>query len=250
LQYNPTSPVAEAYRNIHTNLKLNGTQKTVLITSAGPREGKSTVLTNLGMAIAQTGVKTLLISSDIRRPILARSFGIKREPGLTEVLLEMVSLDEAVRNVTDFMLGDMGIEDVQQTPGLDNLWLLTSGQLPFNPAKILESKELIGLIAELKRRFEVIIFDSPPVLPVTDASLLASKMDSVIIVYEIGRTSRDALLRAKSQLDGVNAKTSGVILNQTRSETDADVIYPYYYKYRYYRTETPEVRDKEPTVHS
>jgi capsular exopolysaccharide synthesis family protein len=237
LQYNPSSPVAEAYRNVHTNLKLDHTKKTILITSAGPREGKSTCLTNLGLAIAQTGVKTLLVSADIRRPVIAKAFGIPREPGLTEVLLGMVSFDNAVRNVTDYMLGHMNFDHIQKTPGLDNLWLLTSGQLPFNPAKILESRELEDLLVELKQKFDLVIFDSPPVLPVTDASLMASKMDMVIMIYEIGRTSRDALLRAKTQLDAVGSNICGVILNQTRSETDVDVLYPYYYKYRYYREE-------------
>lgn len=240
LQYNPTSPVAEAYRNIHTNLKLDGSRKTVLITSSGPREGKSTVFTNLGLAIAQAGMKVLLISSDVRRPIIAKTFGIKREPGLTEVLLGMVSLDDALRNITDFMLGEMNFDEIRVTPGLDNIWILTSGQLPFNPAKMLESKELDILTEEMKKRFDLIIFDSPPVLPVTDASLLASKMDCVLIIYEIGRTSRDALLRTKNQLDAVGAKIAGIILNQTRSETDSDVLYPYYYKYRYYREDAKE----------
>ncbi|MBU1044123.1 MAG: hypothetical protein KJ915_06980 [Candidatus Omnitrophica bacterium] len=237
LQYNPTSPVAEAYRNVHTNLKLDDSRKTLLITSAGPREGKSTCLTNLGLAIAQTGIKTLIISADIRRPVIAKAFGIKREPGLTEVLLGMVPFDEAVRNVTDYMMGSMDFDQIKQTPGLDNLWILTSGQLPFNPAKVLESKEFERLNNELREKFDLIIYDSPPVLPVTDASIMAPKMDMVIMIYEIGRTSRDALLRAKTQMDAVGAKLCGVILNQTRNETDVDVLYPYYYKYRYYREE-------------
>lgn len=235
LQYNPTSPVAEAYRNVHTNLKLDRSKKTLLITSAGPREGKSTCLTNLGLAIAQTGIKTLIVSADIRRPVIEKVFGIKREPGLTELLLGMVSFEDAIRNVTDYMLGNIELDQIKQTPGLDNLWLLTSGQLPFNPAKILESKEFEQLTLELKEKFDLVIFDSPPVLPVTDASIMASKMDMVIMIYEIGRTSRDALLRAKTQLDSVGAKICGVILNQTRNETDVDVLYPYYYKYKYYR---------------
>ncbi|MBI4845683.1 MAG: polysaccharide biosynthesis tyrosine autokinase [Candidatus Omnitrophica bacterium] len=233
IHYDHDSPIAEVYRNIGTNLKLDGSKKTILVTSAGPREGKSTLLVNLGHAIAQSGKKTILISSDIRRPVLAKTFGIPREPGLTEVLLGMTSLDAALRNVTDFMLGEIGFEEIRLVPGLDNLWLLTSGQLPFNPAKIFESKELLDLIAELKKRFDIVIFDSPPILPVTDASIIAPKMDMVIMVYEIGRTSRDALFRAKSQLDSVGANTVGVVLNQTRGETAETIVHPYYYKYKY-----------------
>ena len=97
---------------------------------------------------------------------------------------------------------------------------------------------MVDLSEALKKQFDVIFFDSPPVLPVTDASILASKLDASIIVYEIGRTSREALLRAKNQLDSVGADITGIILNQTRPKTDADVLYPYYYKYRYYREES------------
>jgi len=246
--YDPASPIAESYRNIHTNLKLGDSKKAILITSAGPREGKSSVLMNLGLVTAQAGAKTLVVSSDIRRPVIAKTLGVKREPGLTEVLLGVAKLDEVVKNITDFMLGDMNLEEVQRTPGLDNLWILTSGQLSFNPAKVLESKELVDLIRELKGKFDVIFFDSPPILPVTDASILAAKLDCVIMIYEIGRTSREALLRAKNQLDSVGAKTSGIILNQTRSETDAAIIYPYHYKYRYYGTETETSEEKESLV--
>ena len=234
--HEPTSSITESYRNIHTNLKIGDEKKTILITSTGPREGKSSVLINLGLVVAQTGLKVLIVSSDIRRPVISKNFGLKKEPGLTEVLLGMLPLDDALRNISDYMLGDMTFEEVMGSPGLDNLWILPSGQLPFNPAKILESKDLDMLIEELKSKFDLVLFDSPPVLPVTDASILSTKIDQVIVVYEIGRTSRDALLRAKSQLDSVGAEIAGVILNQTRHDMDASMIYPYHYKYRYYES--------------
>ncbi|MFH1339583.1 MAG: GNVR domain-containing protein, partial [Candidatus Omnitrophota bacterium] len=240
--YLPSSPAAEAFRNIRTNLKLNPSKKTILITSSGPREGKTTIMTNLGIAIAQTGAKTLLISSDLRRPALAKTFGIDREPGFSELLNGTVTLEQALRSVADIMLGEMKIDEIiARPPGIDNIWILTSGKLPFNPAEVLESKELDSLIEEFKRRFDVILFDSPPVLPVTDASLLAPKLDSTVIVYEIGRTSRDALMRAKTQLESMGGKISGVILNHTQPQTEAIVPYPYYYKYkyRYYGKEEP-----------
>ena len=245
VHFNPTSPISEAFRNIHTNLKLNEKKrKTILITSAGPREGKSTMVSNLALAVAQAGLKVLIISSDIRRPVIGKAFGVSREPGLTDVLLGMVSLKDALKNVTDLMLGEMSLDDIQQTPGLDNVWLLTSGKLQFNPAKLLESKELHDATILMKEQFDVIFFDSPPVLPVTDASLLASKMDSVVIIYEIGRTSREALLRAKNQLESVGANIAGIILNQTRQEIEAAVIHPYYYKYKYYEDETSKEKRK------
>jgi len=179
---------------------------------------------------------------------LAKTFGIEREPGFNELLSGAVNLDQALRNVADIMLGEMKLDEIiSRPPGLDNVWILPSGSLPFNPAEILESKELTPLIEEFKRRFDVILFDSPPVLPVTDASLLAPKLDCAVIVYEIGRTSRDALMRAKTQLESMGGKISGVILNHTQPQTEAIVPYPYYYKYkyRYYGKEEPEKKQEK-----
>lgn len=245
--YKPNSPATEAFRNIRTNLKLDPSKKTILITSSGPREGKTTIMTNLGIVIAQTGAKTLLVSSDLRRPAIAKTFGINREPGFNELLIGTATLDQALRSVADIMLGEMKIDEIiDRPPGIDNIWILPSGALPFNPAEVLESKELDSIIDEFKRRFDVILFDSSPVLPVTDASLLAPKLDCVVIVYEIGRTSRDALLRAKVQIESMGGKISGVILNHTQPQTEAIVPYPYYYryKYKYYSEEEPEKKRK------
>jgi len=194
-------------------------------------------MTNLGLVMAQTGAKTLLVSSDLRRPALAKTFGIRREPGLNEVLAGTATLQQALNNVADFMLGEMQFEEIIGKPtGIDNIWILPSGALPFNPTEILESKEFIALIEELRQRFDFILFDSPPVLPVTDASLLAPKLDCTVIIYEIGRTSRDALLRAKIQLESVQGKIAGIVLNHTQPQVEAMSTYPYYYhyKYRYY----------------
>ncbi|MGD9015126.1 MAG: GNVR domain-containing protein [Candidatus Omnitrophota bacterium] len=253
--FRPKSPAAESFRNIRTNLKLDSSKKTVLVTSSSPREGKTTIMTNLGLVMAQTGAKTLLVSSDLRRPALAKTFGIKREPGITEVLAGTISLKQALRNVADVILGDMQLEEIIGKPtGIDNIWIFPSGELPFNPTELLETREFAGLIEELKQRFDFILFDSPPVLPVTDASLLAPKLDYAVIVYEIGRTSRDALLRAKLQLESVGGKISGIVLNHTQPQTEAISTYPYYYhyKYRYYgsdeakdRQRKKEVQDKE-----
>lgn len=244
--YKPKSLAAEAFRNIRTNLKP-GLCKTVLITSSGPREGKTTVMSNLGMVIAQAGLKTLLVSSDLRRPSVAKTFGLKREPGFNELITGAVNLEQALRNIADIMLGEMQFEEiVNKAPGIDNIWILPSGTLPFNPSEILESKELTALIEEFKRRFDVILFDSPPVLPVTDASLLAPRLDCVVIVYEIGRTSRDALLRTKVQIESVGGKVSGIILNHTQPQTEAITSYPYYSQYKYrYSADDETKREKE-----
>ncbi|MCK5305920.1 MAG: AAA family ATPase [Candidatus Omnitrophica bacterium] len=245
VHHEPKSPVADAYRNIRTNLRLNPSQKTILVTSAAPREGKTTTLTNLGLAIAQKGIKTLLVSSDLRRPVLAKSFGMQKEPGLNEVVSGAVTLEDAIRGISDIMLGDMGFEEIMKSPGIENIYILPSGYIPSNPAEILESAEFAKIVEELKKKFDVIIFDSPPVLPVTDASLLASKVDSVVLCYEIGRTARAALVRAKTQLESVGAKISGVVLNHITPQTEAMAPYPYYYRYKYrYDTEEKKAGKK------
>ncbi|MCM8770483.1 MAG: polysaccharide biosynthesis tyrosine autokinase, partial [Candidatus Omnitrophica bacterium] len=237
--YEPKSIITESYRTIRTNLKLGPSRKTILVTSTGPQEGKTTVLINLGIVIAQTGAKTLLVSTDLRRPSLTRTFGIKKEGvGINEIISKTATLEEALLSVSDIILGEGGLETVMRTPGLENIWILPTGRIPINPAEILDSKEMDNLINELKSRFDVILFDSPPVLPVTDAALLASRVDGVVIVYEAGRTARDALLRAKVQLESAGGKVLGIVLNHTRAGTEMLSGYPYYYQYKkYYSSE-------------
>jgi len=237
--YSPQSPITEAFRNIHTNLKLSSERKTILVTSSGPREGKSSVVCNLGLVMAQIGLKTLLVSTDLRRPLLCKVFGIEREPGLNEVIMGTAPLESALRNITDLFLGNIGFEFIRKTPGIENIWILPSGHLPNNPVEIIDSKAFLDLIARLKSRFDVIILDSPPVLPVTDASMLAPKVDGIVMVYEIGRTSREGLMRSKVQLEAVNAKILGVVLNHTETQTEQISAYPYYKKYKYYNKEVP-----------
>ncbi len=235
--FQPQSPTTEAFRNIHTNLKLSLSKKVILVTSSGPREGKSSVACNLAIVMAQIGLKTILVSADLRRPVLSKVFGIKKEPGLNELMMGTVSLDAVLNNITDILLGEIGLEDIRKTPGIENIWILPPGHLPQNPVEILESKVLLDIIEKLKARFDVVIFDAPPVLPVTDASLLAPKMDCVVLVYEIGRTSREGLMRSKVQLEAVGAKIAGVVLNHTQAQSEGIAPYPYYHKYKYYGKE-------------
>ena len=230
----PTSPAAEAFRNIKTNMKISPDRKVFLITSAGPQEGKTTTLINIALACVQDGMKVMLISSDLRRPTIAESFGMKKRPGISDVLMGTISVEKGMRGISDMMLGSLGPDFILSSPGLDRLWILPAGSLPLNPAEVLDSKEFDKLITWMRSEFDVILFDSPPVLPVADASILAPKVDAVILCYEIGRTSRHALVRAKSQLDAVEARNIGVILNHIQPETEAVEVYPYYYRYRYY----------------
>jgi tyrosine-protein kinase Etk/Wzc len=234
VQRMPKSPIAESYRHLRTSLKLSSTVKTILITSAGPREGKGTVLTNLGLTTAQRGLKTLLVSSDLRRPTLAKTFGVKQEPGFNEVISGAVKLENALRTVTDMMLGEMHLDDILRMPGIENISILPSGHIPPNPAEVLESRELSHIMEELKSKFEVILLDSPPVLLVTDPMLIASKVDSVVICHETGRTARAALLRTKTQLESSGARIAGVVLNHIAPRSEIITQYPYYRSYRSY----------------
>ncbi|TBR19062.1 polysaccharide biosynthesis tyrosine autokinase [bacterium] len=234
--YKPQSSIAEAYRNIHTNLKIDSFRKAILVTSSGPQEGKSSVVCNLGIVMAQAGLRVVLVSADLRRPVLVKTFGIGKEPGLVEFITGSATLDESLKSITDIMLGEIKFEEILKTPGIENIWIMPSGRFTANPVELLESKKIPILVEELKNRFDVAIFDAPPVLPVTDSSILAPLVDATVIVYEIGRTSREALIRTKIQIESTGAKISGVILNHTKLETEAVTSYPYS-KYKYYSVE-------------
>lgn len=239
--FQPKSPAAEAYRTLRTNIQFTEQRKSLVISSAGPKEGKSSVLINLGVTAAQMGSKTLLVSTDLRKPSIYHTFGLKREPGLYEVLSGAVSLEKALRGLPDFLMGKIGFDEVLKTPGLDNLKILTTGHLASNPAELLSSKEMTNLIKEVRDKFDIILYDSPPILPITDAAILSSQCDGVILVYEVGRTARSALLRSKRQLESVGCKIIGIVLNHVRQETTIDTTY-HYYHYRYYG------RKKEPST--
>ncbi len=242
--YKPASAVAEAYRNIQTNLKIGNQKRAILITSASAREGKSTVATNLAIVMAQSGLKTLLLSADLRRPAITKTFGIKKEPGLNELIMGTAKIDEVLNSVLDLLLGEMGFDNVMKTPGLDNIWIIPSGRLQPQPVELLESKEFASLLEVFKHRFDIIILDAPPVLPVTDASILARRVDSTLLIYEIGRTNRGALIRAKMQLESVGAKITGIIINNTRPQSEPIASYNYYRQYEYYGSDKIEKKGK------
>jgi polysaccharide biosynthesis transport protein len=217
----PKSPVTEAYRTLRTNLQFalptEKKCKKILLTSATPQEGKSTTLTNLAVIMAQAGKKTLIMSCNLRHPSVYKIFGIKKKPGITDILS-----------------GGLNWRDVVQDPGIDNLKILSAGPYPPNPSELLSSKEFDDLLADLEKEFDIIIFDSPPILPVTDAAVIASKVDGVLLVYFVGKAAREALLRAKVQLSNVNANICGLILNDIKAEGKLAYTYYYHYQYKYY----------------
>jgi capsular exopolysaccharide synthesis family protein len=233
--FNPSSVAAEAYKSLRTNLDLTGLKKignSLVITSSAPEEGKTQTLANLAVAFAQSGQKVLVIGSDFRKPMIYRIFGLKKSPGLSEVLIGSVRWKDAVNTATDMLLGGLEYEQILKTQGIENLHIMTCGERTPNPAELLNFPEMKDLIQELKKNFDVVLFDSPPTLPVTDSAILGTLVDGVILVYQAGRTSRYALLRAKTQLENVHAKIWGIIINNLKAKFIEDVT-PYQ-KYRYY----------------
>ena len=223
--------LSESYRSLRTNLQFANMErkaKTLLVTSAALGEGKTTTLVNLAITLAQDGKRVLIVDADLRRPLLHTRLGLPREPGLCEVLVGPTPWRESVRNVTDLMIGHLGVDRVLNTPGLDNLNVLTSGSIPSNPAEFLNLEKVPHIIQEMREEFDIVLFDTPPILPVADAVLLSSKVDGVVLVYQVGRIGRDTLRRAKSLLDHAQAKVVGVVLTNVRAET-----YPEYGYYRY-----------------
>lgn len=232
----PKSTVAEAYRSLRTNvefLSLDKNVSTLCVTSATLMEGKTTTAINLALSVAQMGKKILLVEADLRRPFIHHAFGIPRDPGLAEIIVGNKDHRECLRTVTDLILGPLGLEKVMASPNIDKLFILTSGTPPPNPAEFLNSQRMTDLIAALRQEFDMIIFDCSPILPVTDAAILASKTDGTLIVYRVGRTARSALKRAKTLLENVRGKVLGIVLTGVRAEISPDYEELEYYRYPY-----------------
>ncbi len=228
-KYTPRSPVSEAYRAIRTNIqfsKIDAPLKSLVVTSAAPSEGKSTTAANLAFTTAQAGAKTLLIDADLRRPVVHSLFGLNREPGMTNVLVERLPLEQVIK-----------------PSGVENLDILTCGAIPPNPAELLGSQRMQDLVVQLKGRYDLVIFDSPPAITVTDTAVLSSQVEGVVMVVLSHGTDRRALARAKNLLANVNANILGAIFNRIDlSGIGSSYDYYYHYHYYYYSDEGQKVR--------
>jgi len=184
--------------------------------------------------MAQRGMRTLVIDADLRRPVLYRLFDLKREPGLSDILSNKCKLKEALRGFTDLFLGLKQQDLILKTPGLNNLQFITPGHLTHNPAGLFNSERMSTFVDELKKDFDMVIFDSPPILPVSDVSIIGPKADGVILVYQVGKTARSILQRAKKQLESADAKIKGIVLNCLNPQVEMYKSYYYYRRYQYY----------------
>jgi capsular exopolysaccharide synthesis family protein len=218
----PRSAPSEAYRTLRTSLLFNASQngvRRVLITSSQDEEGKTTTVANLGMVLAQAGKRVVLVDADLRKPRLHRFFGVENRVGLTNVLAQEVEPPEAV---------------VQS--GVANLLLLPCGPIPGNPAELLSSDAMGAILQHLGKLADFVIVDSAPVLAAADASILATYADAVLLVADADRATRASVAQARVQLDQVNAKVVGAVLNNF--DLSKARAYPYYYQYYYtYRYE-------------
>jgi capsular exopolysaccharide synthesis family protein len=212
----PLSPSAEAYRSMRTSLQFIRQERelrTLLVTSPAAEEGKTSTVANLGVVFAQAGERVVLVSCDLRRPRLGRFFGIDEQAGLTSVLLGERSLTEVLKQVA----------------GHEGLWLLAAGKKCPNPAEMLSGPAARDAFAALRASFDLVLIDSPPVLPVTDAAVLAKDADGTLIVVAAAQTKRIDLRRAAEKLAQVNASIMGTVLNQVTRQTG----YGYGYGYGY-----------------
>jgi capsular exopolysaccharide synthesis family protein len=206
----PRSSASEAYRTLRTNLiftSLNEPLKTLVITSPAPQEGKSTALANLAVTLAQNGKQTIIVDCDLRRPCQHSIWNVDQEPGLTSTVLD---------NLAEPPLLDVGVE---------NLRLVTAGPLAPNPADFLGSALMESLIEKLKAQADFVLFDAPPVLAVTDAALLSSRVDGTLLVIRAGATRREDAERAKELLEQLNVRVVGAVLTNAPVDTRMDGYY-------------------------
>lgn len=209
----PSSVVSEQFRTIRTNIQysmVDNTLHTVVVTSAGPASGKSTVAANLAATFASEDKRVLLVDADLRKPTVHKTFKIRSNEGLTTLLTDK----------------DAKVEEKIYRTHTENLYILTSGAIPPNPVELLSSKRMNEIHMEMKEYFDMIIFDMPPVLAVTDAQVMASKVDGVLFVIPKGQVNKDQVIKSKELLENVNANILGAILNRVDKSDDN---YYYYY---------------------
>ncbi|MGN1401827.1 MAG: CpsD/CapB family tyrosine-protein kinase [Bacillus sp. (in: firmicutes)] len=209
---NPKSPISEQYRTIRTNvefLEIDKEMQVLMVSSTKPGEGKSLTVSNLGAAFAQQGKKVLLIDADLRKPTLHRYFDANHSVGLTNVLVKQT-----------------GLLEVAEHTGEDKLFILTSGPIPPNPAELLGTKTMQELIGQAREEFDVIIFDTPPLLAVSDAKIIAKYSDGVILVIASGMTEAEQAKKAKDIIESTGTPLLGTVLNKKKEKTD--MSYGYY----------------------
>lgn len=199
----PRSAAAEAYRTLSTNIQFSSLDRdvrTLLVTSVGPNEGKSVVLANLAITMAQSGRRVAMVDGDMRHPSLHTVFGLADQPGLTTMMLD-----------------DQLAAPLQPT-STPNVSLVAAGPMPPNPSELIASERFARVLATIAEQADVVLIDAPPVASVADASILATRVDGVLLVVDSGRTRRDTARRATEQLQRVGARILGAVLTNVKGE--------------------------------
>lgn len=208
----PRSPISEQYRTLRTNIEFSSVDqeyKTIMVTSTSPAEGKSTTIANMAIVFAQQGKSVLLVDTDLRKPTVHYTFHLKNIKGLTNVLTKKATLEDSI-----------------QRTRVENLTVLTCGPIPPNPAELLGSMAMNSFILDVKEKYDLVLFDTPPVLAVTDAQLMANQCDGSILVVSSGSTEIEAAKRSKELLANAKGKLIGAVLNKKKIK---DSQYYYYY---------------------
>ncbi|WP_153551135.1 CpsD/CapB family tyrosine-protein kinase [Ligilactobacillus murinus] len=211
----PNSTNTEQFNTIRTNIEFSNIDKqlkSIVLTSSSASEGKSTISANLAVSFARQGKKVLLIDSDLRRPTIEATFNIINPIGLTNYLTEQ----------------SVSVNDIFYKTSIDKLYIIPSGPIPPNPSELIGSKKMEKLIKMLEDAFDLIIYDAPPVLSVTDAQILSTKVDGTIIVVRVNKTEKEAVKQAVELIKHVNGKIIGTILNDVVGESNG--YYGYYGK--------------------
>lgn len=221
----PKSPISEAYRSLRTSMLFSSSKKvrSILVSSAGPGEGKTTTVANLAITYANLGKKTILVDTDLRRPVVHKVFNLEREPG-----------------VTNFLAGQTeDISTLIKETEVDNLSIITSGVIPPNPSEMLGSHKMIDLVKTLEHEWDMVLFDSPPLVAVTDANMFSQEIDTIVLVVKVGQTDKKAFQHTISNLRNINAPLSGIIMNAVTNKSSYGSYYYYYYHqyYNYYGSE-------------
>lgn len=219
-RFSPKSPISEAYRSLRTNIQfsdIDNPKRVILMTSAATKEGKSTTCVNLAITFAQTGSRVLLVDSDLRRPTLHSFFNVDKMYGLSNVLI-----------------GSLSFNDVIKRTEVENLDLITAGDIPPNPAEMVASERMRMFLEEARNRYDVVLLDSPPVVAVTDAAILTTRADATILVVSSGMTGRSELKRAIGLIRSVGSNVLGIILNGLDIKKMYGTYYYYFHYYQYY----------------
>jgi capsular exopolysaccharide synthesis family protein len=217
----PKSPVSESYRSLRTNITFASVDKkikSILVSSPQPGEGKSTTVANLAIAFAQLRKRTLLVDADLRKPVQHNIFDKQRGPGLSEYIIGKIQ----------------NAKDIIQETGIENLSIVAAGGLPPNPSELLGSNRMSKLIDRLEQEWDIILFDSPPIVAVTDSSMISAEIDALVMVVKAGQTDRAAVDRALDTISNVKSPLAGVILNGASPHTLSGKYSYYYSYYNYY----------------